>query len=166
MKILALDPGSVYTGFAVGYDGQYVHSGVIVLQTRGRSKRRTIWARCALLYSQLSALIDDVAPDVVGVEWPMGPGGNAAKIKLGMVLGVIATCAGQRDLPVFEVNPTEVKQTGCHKGALAYAGAFAGRKVRKDEADAIGVFLALYSKIRHISIQEALDTWGDSWSTR
>lgn len=163
--ILAFDPGSVTTGWCVGQDSQYCASGVLRLQGR-RSDKRTIWERVALLSGLVRAMIEDHVPDVIGVEWPMGPGGNAAKIKLGMILGVIGAEAGSAGVPILEVNPTEVKDTKCSKDNLVYAGAIAGRDVRKDEADAIGAYLALDGKLFGLTIREAERMWGLHWSTR
>lgn len=163
-KILALDPGSNFTGWCFGADGEYKASGVLTLYNK--RQRRTIWDRCYLFSGFLRVMIDDRKPDVIGVEWPMGRGGNAAKIKLGMILGIIAAEAGRECITVLEVNPQEVKQTKCSKDNLVYASALAGKEVRKDEADAIGALLVLQGKLFGLSLKEAEAQWGTFWSTR
>lgn len=163
-KILALDPGTRLMGWCVGQAG-YLSSGVLGLQPPGPIGR-TIWDRIHEIGGFLKATLASVKPDVVGVEWPMGRGGNAAKIKLGMVLGAIALEAGRAGVPVLEINPQEIKRTDVHKDALVYAAAIAGRAVRKDEADAIGCYLALDGKLTGLTLQEAVEQWGKFWSTR
>lgn len=53
-----------------------------------------------------------------------------------------------------------------YHGAHDRAGDVAGRKVRKDEADAIGAYLVLDGKLMGLTLQEAEQAWGQFWSTR
>jgi Holliday junction resolvasome RuvABC endonuclease subunit len=166
-KILGVDVGSHYTGWCVWDGTGHVASGVLTLYTK--KYQRTIWERSYLLKQELHRAVGTYAPDVIGVEWPMGFGGNAAKIKLGMMLGAVGVVAGGWELTVLEVNPTEVKHTNCCKGQAGqvYAAAIAGKeKVRPDEADAMGVCLALSGKLFGLTLEEAKDQWGHRWSTR
>lgn len=163
-RILALDPGSNFTGWCLGDEGEYVSSGVFTLYDS--REPRTIWQRLHLFGDLLQSLMIYKAPTVVGVEWPMGPGGNAAKIKLGMIMGIIAMEASQHCCTILEVHPSSVKATKCSKDNLVYASALAKKTVKKDEADAIGVFLALQGKLWGLSLKEAESQWKLDWPTR
>lgn len=162
--ILFVDPGTVRAGWCVGAGRDYLASGCWTLK-KSREKK-PIWDRVHEFSLLLRAAIEDHFPDVIGIEWPMGPGGNAAKIKLGMILGAVAAEAGQAGLPVLEINPTSIKEQGVHKDALPRAEAIVGRKVKRDEADAIGGWLALSAQLYGLTLEEAEGMWGHCWSTR
>ena len=64
------------------------------------------------------------------------------------------------------MHPSSVKATKCSKDNLVYASALAKKSVKKDEADAIGVFLALQGKLWGLSLKEAENQWKLDWPTR
>ncbi len=109
MKAIGIDPGLAMTGFGV----------VETLSQGGRACEwgtiRTV-SNCSIplrlktIYTQLQGLFEKWEPDLVVIEevfvlkqYPK------AAIQLGEVRGVIYLAAQERDVPVVEVRPTEVK---------------------------------------------------------
>ena len=156
--ILAIDPAVRRLGWCLGQGDRYILSGCLDLMNG--HKKVDIWTRMGWLREWMEQVVVDYAPDVIAVEWPMATVKNIeAFIKLGMALGVIGSVAAQFDVAVIAVNPAQVKATGYHKNATWEAAMLVGKKrVGKDEADAVGCWLAGLQ----IILERALEGKGQS----
>jgi len=101
--------------------------------------------RIAAIGAWLEGMMNAHRPDWVAVEEPKGDHGNRYTDRwLGIVVGVALEAARRAGASFFLVEPSRVKATGCHKGALVEAAAYVGEdEVTGDQADAIGVWLAV-----------------------
>lgn len=147
MRLLALDPSTTTVGWCVAIDGEYHESGVY--KPRGRDA----WARIEDYEDWLMSwfqrgFLADTVPDALATELATGNRGNMRTNRLlGAVEYVTRKTAGDYGVPLVTVTASQVRASGCHKGALAVASAIAGRDVTSgDEADAIGVMLAGWGK--------------------
>jgi len=109
MVILGIDPGLASTGFgAIACDGvgpRLIRCGYIKTSTADDMSRRLF-----NIYSDLSHLLEALAPDLVAVEnvfslvkYPR------AGIVLGGVIGIIYLCVFQNNLTLKELTPKEIK---------------------------------------------------------
>jgi len=115
MRILGVDPGSRFTGYGlIDSDGQrarYVSSGC--LKVAGN----TLPDRLGLIFSELSALIDEFRPHHLAIENVFMHRNADSALKLGQARGAAICAAVTCDLPVAEYAPREIKQAVVGKGS-------------------------------------------------
>ena len=152
MIILGIDPGLASTGFgALQFDGKtpaLIKCGAIKTFTSD-----TIPNRLMQIHDDVNQIIDQIKPDLVGIEdvfslvrYPR------AGILLGSVLGVLYVTARQRGLPVQEIAPKEIKNAlvgfgnaGKQQIKDAVASTLKIGKISSFHAsDALAVALAVY----------------------
>ncbi|MDO9123144.1 MAG: crossover junction endodeoxyribonuclease RuvC [Deltaproteobacteria bacterium] len=109
MKAIGIDPGLAMTGFGV-------------VETLSRGGKACDWGairtesdcpislRLKIIYDGIKELLEKWRPDLLAVEqvFVLKQFPKAA-IQLGEVRGVIFLAAQEKDIPVVEVRPTEVK---------------------------------------------------------
>lgn len=120
MKILGIDPGSIYCGygFIKAHDkrGQsascrknrqplYLGSGRIVM-----SARKPLHERLKELYTTLAEVICDYGPDEIVIEKMFFAKGIRAALSLGHTRGVVLVTAALNNLNIYEYSALEVKK--------------------------------------------------------
>ncbi|MBF0506923.1 MAG: crossover junction endodeoxyribonuclease RuvC [Nitrospirae bacterium] len=120
MKILGIDPGSIYCGygFIKAHDkhGQsagfgknrqplYLGSGRIVM-----SARKPLHLRLKELYTTLAEVISDYGPDEIVIEKMFFAKGIKAALSLGHTRGVVLVTAALNNLNIYEYSALEVKK--------------------------------------------------------
>ena len=145
VKTLAIDPGSVQTGYAYRADGN-LHSGVLKAP-----KGWPRWKRIASIRDQFrTMLFENAGFDALVIEIPgnkpykrnRGKGGAHTNIHaisvVGMVIGALAIEAHDNELAIFEADAAEWTRGSSKALRMQIAGIDAGRKITNDnEADAI-----------------------------
>ena len=145
MILLALDASTTAVGWAL-FDGpDYVDSGVYV--PKGEDWVDRVMSIGAWLYDS------ELEYDDLAFELATGNKGNMHTNRLlGAVEYEIRQFCRIHEIAVHTVTASQVKATGCHKLAISVAGAIAvhpmNGKHPGDEADAIGVALAMNKMIR------------------
>jgi crossover junction endodeoxyribonuclease RuvC len=116
MRILGIDPGLAITGYGViRVDNQSryhcIDYGVIATPTE------LIEAdRLKILFLELRKLIVQHQPEASAVEKLYFQKNVKTALSVGQARGVVLLTLSQADLPIFEYNPNEVKQTVCGYG--------------------------------------------------
>lgn len=114
MKILGIDPGSRRTGYGIievrGDEARLVHTGVI------NAGDGDFPERLGTIFSGLSDLIRDHAPDEVAVETVFVSHNANSALKLGQARGAAICAAIAAGLPVSEYAPRAIKQAMVGKG--------------------------------------------------
>ena len=125
MKILGIDPGSVYCGYgvviaesdqrAVPLSGRSVRgrSNRIVYGASGRivlPAARPLEIRLRQLFSSLQDVISEFAPDVIAVERIFFAKSTKSALTLGHTRGVVLLAVAQSDRPLHEYTALEVKK--------------------------------------------------------
>ena len=115
MIVLGIDPGVANTGYGiVAHDrGRlFALDGGVVETPAGLDAG----ARLAEIHRRVGELMDGYKPDAVAVE-DLYFGANArSAFAVGQARGVVLLAAAQRDLPVREATPSEVKSAVCGDG--------------------------------------------------
>ena len=145
MILLALDASTTAVGWALFDDGDYLESGVYV--PKGDDWVERVMSIGAWLYDS------DLEYDDLGLELATGNKGNMHTNRLlGAVEYEIRQFCKLHEIDLHTVTASQVKATGCHKDAIPVAVGIAERPMHYmhpgDEADAIGVALAVIKKVR------------------
>jgi crossover junction endodeoxyribonuclease RuvC len=115
MRILGIDPGSRFTGFGIieVSDGRtlHVHQGVI------KAGSGEFPERLGIIFSGVSALIDEFGPDEFAIENVFVSKNASSALKLGQARGAAICAAIARNLPVSEYSPRSVKQAIVGRGS-------------------------------------------------
>ena len=108
VRILGIDPGSRYTGYAVidsrGADAGVVDHGVVKLPAK-----QPLPERLCLLDTRLREIVAEHRPDEVVVEEVFSAVNVKSALVLGQVRGVVLVAAGAQ-CPVFEYSARAVKK--------------------------------------------------------
>ncbi len=110
MRILGIDPGFAIVGWGVlEYNGShFTVCGYGAIQTPANMKMEE---RLALIYGELSAIIDKFKPDQMAVEELFFNTNITTGIRVAQARGVILLCAEQKKVKIFEYTPLQVKQS-------------------------------------------------------
>ena len=109
MKILGLDPGTAITGYGLinADKGAYQLEEFGALRTPAG---RPAHERLCMLYDALNSLLDRSQPDQVAIEQLFFNKNTTTAVPVGQARGVLLLACAQRQLPISEYTPLEVKQ--------------------------------------------------------
>jgi crossover junction endodeoxyribonuclease RuvC len=118
MIILGIDPGTATTGYGVisqipGKRGEYKILDFGVISTK---KGHSDADRLAVLADDLGGIIKQYKPTRVGVEKLFFTSNQKTAITVAQARGVVVLVCAQRQLPIFEFTPLQVKSTLCGYG--------------------------------------------------
>jgi crossover junction endodeoxyribonuclease RuvC len=114
MKILGIDPGSIYCGYGLiqrsvdkgqKKEIKYLCSGRIVLPAR-----KPLYIRLTELYKSLCDVIFEYKPDEIAVEKIFFSKGVKSAINFGHTRGVVLLSAAILEIPLYEYSALEVKK--------------------------------------------------------
>jgi len=109
MRILGIDPGYATIGFGIleanRGDFRLVQYGTITTFAEDPFPQRLL-----MIYNDMIRLIDAVQPDVMAVEELFWGHNVTTGIGVSHGRGVILLAAAQRQLPIFEYTPMQIKQ--------------------------------------------------------
>jgi crossover junction endodeoxyribonuclease RuvC len=110
LRIIGIDPGNHITGYGIVEKQksrlQYVTHGEITL-AKGSSRSTCL----ATIYHQLLEVLAQSAPDVFAIEDIFYGKNIKSLIRQGEVRGVVILAASQKNLPVYEYSPLDVKKS-------------------------------------------------------
>jgi len=148
-RILGIDPGLLHTGWAVietaGSERKYIASGVILPKKNG-----ALAERLAIIFNEVSHLLDTYKPDVCSVEITFVNKNPQTTLILGHARAAAMVAISVRGIQIYEYEPNRIKKT------LTSAGHADKEQVYKmvrillpmanpktpDESDAIAIALA------------------------
>jgi crossover junction endodeoxyribonuclease RuvC len=108
MIAIGFDPGTARLGYGViesEPDPQAIDFGVIVTDSSQSMAQRLL-----VIHSAVSELIDRHRPGAVAVESLFFAQNVTTAMTVGQARGTVLLAAAQRDVPVAEYAPSEVKQ--------------------------------------------------------
>src|SRR3712207_5617890 len=108
MIAIGFDPGTARLGYGVIQsepDPQAIDFGVVVTDSSEAMAQRLL-----LIHAAVGELIDRHRPDAVAVESLFFAQNVTTAMTVGQARGIVLLAAAQRDVPVAEYAPSEVKQ--------------------------------------------------------
>lgn len=115
MRILGIDPGSLFTGYGVvDYDGQrleHVANGCI------RVVGDDFSARLREIFRGVGAVLAEFRPEELAVEKAFVHKNADSALKLGQARAAAICATLEADLPLYEYTPREVKLALTGKGS-------------------------------------------------
>jgi crossover junction endodeoxyribonuclease RuvC len=115
MKVLAIDPGSIKTGFAClekkGRHWLHLGSGSLFFD-----KDLPMSERLLQLRQDLVELLSRYQPEELALEKAFFAKNAQSALKLGQARGVILMTAAEKGIPIWEYSATQVKSSICGSG--------------------------------------------------
>lgn len=114
MRVFGIDCGTECTGYGIVEWDDTVRSPKLVSLGAGGirlSKKETLPRRLALVYAELTSLLEAHRPDFVAIEEVFYSVNAKSALKLGQVRGVALLAAASASLPVAEYAPLTIKST-------------------------------------------------------
>lgn len=109
MKILGIDPGIATVGFGViEYDGNVFK--VIEYGAVTSPAHTPMPIRLKMVYDDMSYIVNKYCPDEVAIEELFFNTNVKTAISVGQARGVLILAAANKEIPVFEYTPLQVKQ--------------------------------------------------------
>ncbi len=115
MKIIGIDPGTLFTGYGViKYENNklfFLESGIIKTDSK-----LAIPIRLQNIFNEISRIMKIHRPDTFAIETAFAGKNIQSALKLGQARGVALLSATNLNIPVFEYSPREVKKAIVGKG--------------------------------------------------
>ncbi len=159
MRILGVDPGTIFTGYGIIDFGnnelQYVSAGVIKI-----SVTKEMSPRLETIYNELNKLIKQFKPDEFALETAFYGKNVQSALKIGYARGVSMLVAIHNDLAIKEYSPREIKKSVVGNGAsskdqvqfmIKKLLAIRKTKMKFDESDALAVAVCHAFKMNSFS---------------
>ena len=108
MRILGIDPGYAIVGWGV-LEFDNVRFGVVKYGAITTKPDTPFDKRLAEIYSDMCSILDGYKPDCVSIEKLYFNTNTTTAIDVAQARGVIVLAAAQRDIPIFEYTPLQVK---------------------------------------------------------
>ncbi|MCM0606951.1 MAG: crossover junction endodeoxyribonuclease RuvC [Xanthomonadaceae bacterium] len=105
MRILGVDPGSRFLGYAVISDRNILTHGTLI------EKNGEMSDRLFAIYTGLKKIIQEFNPEVLAVEKIFFAKNALSALKLGEIRGVILLAGAEAGIPIFEYAPNEIKKS-------------------------------------------------------
>lgn len=159
MRILGVDPGTIFTGYGIiDYEKnelKHVAAGIIKIPLT-----KDMSPRLELIYSELDKLIKRFKPDEFVLETAFYGKNVQSALKIGYARGVSMLAASHNGMSVNEYSPREVKKSVVGSGAstkeqvqfmIRKLLAIRKTKMKFDESDALAVAVCHAFKINSFS---------------
>jgi len=110
MRILGIDPGYATIGFGIVQADKNIFK-LLQYGTITTSADLEFSQRLLTIYQDMNQLIDTVQPDVVAIEELFWGHNVTTGIGVSHGRGVILLSAAQKQLPIYEYTPMQIKQS-------------------------------------------------------
>lgn len=167
MRVCGIDCGTETTGYGiVEWDDRAANPELTWLAAGGicPSKKAALPQRLALIYSELTALLEKYRPEIVAIEEVFYSVNAKSAIKLGHVRGVALLAAATAGLKVAEYAPLTIKSsvTGYGLAAKEQVQFMVTRLLKlasapepADAADALAIAICHVHHAQTLALQEA-----------
>ena len=155
MRILGVDPGTIFTGYGIidfeKNELKFVSAGVIKIPST-----KEMPPRLQIIYDELNKLMKKFKPDEFALETAFYGKNVQSTLKIGYARGVSMLAAIHNDLMIKEYSPREIKKSVVGNGASSKEQvqfmikkllAVRKTKMKFDESDALAVAICHAFKI-------------------
>jgi len=118
--ILGIDPGTLYTGYAV-IKSQNAKPCVLTLDVIKLKPQLSLPVRLKYIYDRLSRIIARFKPDGIAIETAFYSRNVQSTLKLGQARGVSILAAVNKKIPTVEYSPREIKKSVAGNGNASKA---------------------------------------------
>ncbi len=109
MIILGIDPGLANTGYAIiEFEKKEIESiayGCIETSSEEKKEKRIL-----KIHQALSKIIKKYNPDKIAVEQLFFAKNVSSALIVGQALGITCLCAAEKNIPLYEYTPLQIKQ--------------------------------------------------------
>lgn len=158
MIIIGIDPGSRFCGYGLlQYEGKTVlAAGCDVISI---NEKKPLSERLLVLHQRLVSVLDEFKPDYAVVESMFFHKHIKSIFTLGHARGVILLSLAEREIPLFEYTPREIKKAVVGNGNATKQQVrfmidriynLQGTTMSDDAADALAIAACHYHKIRFL----------------
>lgn len=167
MRILGVDPGTLFTGYAV-IEGIGCRLGILKYGVIKNTSQNSLPLRLKNIYDSLVDVIDENHPDEFAIETAFYGKNVQSTLKIGHARGVSILAAVNKQIPTTEYSPREVKKSVVGTGSASkeqvrymVCSLFKTKLSSKslDVSDAIAVALCHYNKLNKFSVSSS--NWED-----
>lgn len=167
MIILGVDPGTLFTGFAV-IEGTASKIKIVECDVIKNPSSNSLPIRLKHIYDSLVEVIDKTVPDEFAIETAYYGKNVQSTLKLGHARGVSILAAVNKQIPTTEYSPREVKKSVVGNGSASkeqvrymVCQILRIKSFMKslDVSDAIAVALCHYNKLNQFSFKKM--SWED-----
>ncbi len=159
MRILGVDPGTIFTGYGIidfeENELKHVASGFVKIPTT-----KEMSPRLEVIYEELNRLIKQFKPDEFALETAFYGKNVQSALKIGYARGVSMLVASHNGISIKEYSPREIKKSVVGSGAstkeqvqfmIKKLLAIRKTKMKFDESDALAVAICHAFKINSFS---------------
>ena len=111
MKILGIDPGIGITGFGLIETSSREIARALDFGVITTTMNAPLPGRLKELYDSLQEVFDTTKPDVVSIEKLFFSKNITTGIAVAEARGLVLLTAAQREIPIYEYTPNEIKKT-------------------------------------------------------
>ena len=115
LVVLGIDPGTLVTGFGI-VERQGSQMDLLTYGAIRNSPDHPLAQRLMKIYSELRSLIGAYCPTEIAIESAFYGKNAQSALKLGHARGVSLLAAVERDIPISEYSPREIKRAVTGKG--------------------------------------------------
>ncbi len=145
-RVLGIDPGTGICGFGVVEYVTHKQPRMITAGVITTPAHTPLADRLLDIYDSLNEIIDETHPDEVSIEKLYFNQNITTGITVAEARGVCILVARQRNIPIFEYTPLQIKQT-----LTGY-----GRAKKKDMQEAVRVYLKMAEVVKPDDAADAL----------
>ena len=145
-RVLGIDPGTGICGFGVVEYITHKNPRMITAGVITTPAHTPLADRLLDIYNSLNEIIDETHPDEVSIEKLYFNTNITTGITVAEARGVCILAAKQRDIPIAEYTPLQIKQT-----LTGY-----GRAKKKDMQEAVRVYLNMTQVVKPDDAADAL----------
>lgn len=167
MRILGVDPGTLFTGFAV-IEGIAGRLNILNCDVIKNPSQNSLPLRLKKIYDTLVNVIDEYLPDEFAIETAYYGKNVQSTLKLGHARGVSILAAVNKQIPTAEYSPREIKKSVVGTGSASkeqvryMVCSILRTKLNSksfDLSDAIAVALCHYNRLNKSTA--AASSWED-----
>ncbi len=115
MRVMGIDPGTVLTGFGIiDFQGnKFKPVFYDFIRTKSTSK---LSLRYLQIFNRLEEIIKDYKPDSIAIEGQFVFKNVSSALKLGQAKGIVVLCSAKHNIPIYEYQPKDIKQSVTGRG--------------------------------------------------
>ncbi len=118
MRIIGVDPGTLFTAYAI-LDCSFKQMSIVHFELIKNSSTTVLPQRLKFIYESILKAIDKFKPDEFAIETAFYSKNIQSTLKLGHARGAAILAAANKNLPISEYSPREIKKSVSGNGSAS-----------------------------------------------